>query len=99
MIKYRVTIIRNGETSVKDDFKTETEARSYADTKEKEIYNWFKEIDKNIPFRGKFKTDADKLAYKKETHLYRTSSDCKCKIIYEKIDFDTMYFYGKTKKA
>lgn len=88
-IIYRVTIEHSGEKEVKE-FASDAEAREYADAREKEIYQWYKEIDRNIHYQGKFKDDAKKLAYKNEVHLYRISSDCKSRITYTKIDFDKL---------
>lgn len=87
-IIYRVTIEHDGEVEVKE-FGSEAEARNYADARDKEIYQQYKEIDKHICYRGKFK-DGDKLAYKNEVHLYRLPDGCKSKIIYTKIDFNRL---------
>lgn len=53
-IIYRVTIEHDGEVEVKE-FGSEAEARNYADACDKEIYQQYKEIDKNVCYRGKFK--------------------------------------------
>ena len=87
-IIYRVTVEHDGEVEVKE-FGSEAEAREYADARDKEIYQQYKEIDKHICYRGKFK-DASKLAYKNEVHLYRLPDGCKSKIIYKKIDFNRL---------
>lgn len=87
-IIYRVTVEHDGEVEVKE-FGSEAEARSYADARDKETYQQYKEIDKNVCYRGKFK-DASKLAYKNEVHLYRLPDGCKSKIIYIKIDFNRL---------
>ena len=87
-IIYRVTIEHDGEVEVKE-FGSEAEAREYADARDKEIYQQYKEIDKNVCYRGKFK-DGSKLAYKNEVHLYRLPNGCKSKIIYTKIDFNRL---------
>lgn len=87
-IIYRVTVEHDGEVEV-NEFGSEAEARSYADARDKEIYQQYKEIDKHICSRGKFK-DGDKLAYKNEVHLYRLPDGCKSKIIYTKIDFNRL---------
>ena len=87
-IIYRVTVEHDGEVEVKE-FGSEAEAREYADTRDKEIYQQYKEIDKHICYRGKFK-DGNKLAYKNEVHLYRLPNGCKSKIIYIKIDFNRL---------
>jgi len=94
MIEYRVIIEHQGSKET-TKFDNEVDARSFADEKEKDIYHWYKEIDNKIPFRGKFKKDADKLAYKNEVHLYRISSDLKSKITYQKIDYTRLFGYGK----
>ena len=87
-IIYRVTVEHDGEVEVKE-FGSEAEARNYADACDKEIYQMYKEIDKNVCYRGKFK-DGNKLAYKNEVHLYRLPDGCKSKIIYTKIDFNRL---------
>ena len=87
-IIYRVTVEHDGEVEVKE-FGSEAEAREYADARDKEIYQQYKEIDKNVCYRGKFK-DGNKLAYKNEVHLYRLPDGCKSKIIYTKIDFNRL---------
>lgn len=87
-IIYRVTIEHDGEVEVKE-FGSEAEARNYADACDKEIFQWYKEIDKHICSKGKFK-DGNKLAYKNEVHLYRLPDGCKSKIIYTKIDFNRL---------
>ena len=87
-IIYRVTVEHDGGVEVKE-FGSEAEARSYADACDKEIYQQYKEIDKNVCYRGKFK-DGNKLAYKNEVHLYRLPDGCKSKIIYTKIDFNRL---------
>ena len=87
-IIYRVTVEHDGEVEVKE-CGSEIEARSYADARDREIYLQYKEIDKNVCYRGKFK-DGNKLAYKNEVHLYRLPDGCKSKIIYTKIDFNRL---------
>lgn len=87
-IIYRVTVEHDGEVEVKE-FPSEVEARNYADACDKEIYQQFKEIDKKVCYRGKFR-DGNKLAYKNEVHLYRLPDGCKSKIIYTKIDFNRL---------
>ena len=87
-IIYRVKVEHDGEVEVKE-FPSEAEAREYADSCDKEIYQQYKEIDKHICYRGKFK-DGNKLAYKNEVHLYRLPNGCKSKIIYTKIDFNRL---------
>lgn len=87
-IIYRVTIEHDGEVEVRE-FGSEAEAREYADARDKEIYQQYKEIDRNVCYRGKFK-DGNKLAYKNEVHLYRLPNGCKSKIIYTKIDFNRL---------
>lgn len=87
-IIYKVTIEHDGEVEVKE-FGSEAEAREYADARDREIYQQYKEIDKNVCYRGKFK-DGNKLAYKNEVHLYRLPNGCKSKIIYTKIDFNRL---------
>ena len=87
-IIYRVTVEHDGEVEVKE-FGSEVEARNYADARDREIYQQYKEIDKHICYRGKFK-DGNKLAYKNEVHLYRLPNGCKSKIIYTKIDFNKL---------
>lgn len=87
-IIYRVTVEHDGEVEVRE-FGSEIEARNYADARDREIYQQYKEIDKNVCYRGKFK-DGDKLAYKNEVHLYRLPNGCKSKIIYTKIDFNRL---------
>ena len=87
-IIYRVTVEHDGEVEARE-FGSEAEARNYADARDKEIYLQYKEIDKNVCYRGKFK-DGNKLAYKNEVHLYRLPDGCKSKIIYTKIDFNML---------
>lgn len=87
-IIYRVTIEHDGEVEVRE-FSSEAEAREYADARDKEIYQQYKEIDRNVCYRGRFK-DGNKLAYKNEVHLYRLPDGCKSKIIYTKIDFNRL---------
>ena len=87
-IIYRVTVEHDGEVETRE-FPSEAEAREYADSRDKEIYQQYKEINKNVCYRGKFK-DGNKLAYKNEVHLYRLPNGCKSKIIYTKIDFNRL---------
>ena len=53
-IIYRVTIEHDGEVEVRE-FGSEAEAREYADARDKEIYQQYKEVDRNVCYRGKFK--------------------------------------------
>ena len=87
-IIYRVKVEHDGEVEVME-FTSEADARNYADACDREIYQQYKEIDKHICYRGKFK-EANKLAYKNEVHLYRLPNGCKSKIIYTKIDFNRL---------
>ena len=54
-IIYRVTVEHDGEVEVKE-FGSEAEAREYADARDKEIYQQYKEIDKNVCYRGSSRT-------------------------------------------